>query len=105
MRLLRFSATNTFPLERSTATPPGPLNCPSPLPRQPHVVTKVPGLSNLWMRLLSRSATKTSPLPSTATATGPLNGPVPLPMLPHLVTKGQGCAGSHTHTQESPPDT
>src|SRR5206468_555761 len=43
MRLLPESATKTFPLP-STATPSGPvLNCPSPLPRLPHLVTKGQG--------------------------------------------------------------
>src|SRR5439155_14157836 len=98
MRSLPESATKTFPLP-STATPLGSRN---PLP---HFVRKVPVLSNFWMRLLMVSATKTLPLPSTARPMGPLNCPSPLPRLPHLVTKGQGSAGSHTHTQESPPDT
>src|SRR5206468_10930294 len=53
----------------------------------PHVVTKVPVLSNFWMRLLPASATKTFPLASTATPSGALNCPSPLPGLPHFVTK------------------
>jgi hypothetical protein len=43
-RLLLRSATTTLPLP-STATPVGPLNCPSALPRLPHVVRKVPHAS------------------------------------------------------------
>src|SRR5437016_12379854 len=42
MRLLPSSTTKTFPLP-STATPTGPMNCPSPLPMLPHVVTKGQG--------------------------------------------------------------
>ena len=95
MRLLPVSATKTFPLP-STATPVGPLNCPSPVPELPHMVRKVPVFVNFWMRELPRSATKTFPLPSTATPTGPV-------VLPHLVTKGHGSAGSHTHPQEFAP--
>ncbi len=65
---------------------PMPLNCPSPLPGQPHLVRKVPALSNFWMRSL-RSATKTFPFPSTATSMGVSNCPSPVPPLPHLVKK------------------
>src|SRR5947208_353185 len=43
------------------------------------------GHANFWMRLLSRSPTKTFPLPSTATPQGTLNCPSPLPPLPHFV--------------------
>src|SRR5439155_22179753 len=43
------------------------------------------GHANFWMRLLSRSPTKTFPLPSTATPQGTLNCPSPLPPLPQLV--------------------
>src|SRR5438552_369140 len=41
MRLLVVSVTKSFPLP-STAMPRGPLNCPSALPRLPHVLRKVP---------------------------------------------------------------
>src|SRR5438094_417742 len=42
MRLLKPSATKTFPLP-STATPLGPLNCPGPVPKLVlHAVRKVP---------------------------------------------------------------
>src|SRR5438093_533801 len=86
MRSLPWSATKTCPLP-STATPTGPANWPGPLPALPHVVRKVPPLSNFWMRSLPSSATKTFPLPSTATPTGPPNCPGPLPALPHVVRK------------------
>src|SRR5438045_6679748 len=64
-----------------------PLNCPSPLPAVPHLVTKLPMLSNFWTRLLLKSATKTFPPSSTARPTGLLNCPSPLPLLPHSVRK------------------
>src|SRR3989442_1728782 len=80
------SATKAFPLP-STATSMGTLNCPSPLPGLPHLVKKVPLLSNFWMRRLLVSATKTFPLPSTARPIGPSNCSSPLPWLPHLVKK------------------
>jgi hypothetical protein len=44
-RALKLSATKTFPLP-STPTPPGELNCPSPLPLLPHAVRSVPELLN-----------------------------------------------------------
>src|SRR6266446_4632426 len=86
MRLLKTSATKTFPLT-STATPMVAVNCPSPLPPLPHLMRKVPVFVNFWMRLLKRSVTKTFPLPSTAMPSSPLNCPSPLPALPHLVRK------------------
>ena len=103
MRLLLLSATKTFPLP-STATPRGSLNCPSPLPRLPHLARKVPVFVNFWMRELPESTTNTLPLPSMATPPGRLNCPSPVPELPHLVTKGHESAGSHTHAQEFPPE-
>src|SRR5438067_12600945 len=60
------SVTKTFLLP-STATPAGPLNCPSPLPRLPHLVRNVPVSVNFWTRLLLHSATKTVPVLSTVT--------------------------------------
>src|SRR5215470_4940601 len=46
MRLLPVSTTKTFPLA-STATPKGLLNCPSPVPKLPHVVRKGQGSAGL----------------------------------------------------------
>src|SRR5215813_1452887 len=65
------------------ATARGPLNCPPPIPSVPQLVRKVPLLSNFWMRLLLRSATKTLPPASTAIPKGDWNCPAALPMLPH----------------------
>src|SRR5437870_2229788 len=85
-RLLPVSGTKTFPLP-STATPRGLLNCPSAVPKLPHLVRKFPLLSNFWMRLLPFSETKTFQLPSTATAKALLNCPSAVPRVPHLVAK------------------
>src|SRR5437016_14289351 len=63
------SATKTFPLP-STATPVGLVNCPSPVPGQPHFVRKVPVVVNFWMRKLTQSATKTLPPPTTTAPAG-----------------------------------
>ena len=86
MRLLLWSATNTFPLA-STVTPIGALNCAaapvsstqpaSPLPAS---VVTTPADVTFRMRLLLWSATKIFPLASTVTPVGALNcaaAPVP----------------------------
>src|SRR5207245_661289 len=84
------SVTKTFPVP-STATASGLVNCPSPLPRLPHLVRKVPAFVNFWTRWLLLSATKTFPIASTVRIKGLLicellNCPSPLPALPHFVT-------------------
>src|SRR5947199_271141 len=81
MRLLYLSATKTLPLP-STATPTASKNCPSAVPKLPHLVRKVPVFVNFWMRLLRWSATNTFPLPSTATPSGRENCPSPGPEIP-----------------------
>src|SRR5438094_7036849 len=86
MRSFCRSATKTFPLP-STAGPTGLLNCPSPLPKLPHLVRNVPVFVNFSISWLFRSLTKTFPPPSTATLLGALNCPSPLPALPHVVRK------------------
>src|SRR5918912_1069987 len=64
----------------------GLLNCPSPLPGEPHLVIKLPLLSNFCTRLFSpKSPTYTLPDESTAKPAGLINCPSPNPVEPQAV--------------------
>ena len=73
------------PMARSSVVVVVAPNCPSPVPRLPHLVMKLPVGVNFWIRLLPESATYTSPVESTATPLGEVKLPSPVPTLPHWV--------------------
>src|SRR5512140_2716401 len=77
----------------ATAIPVGELNCPLPVPNDPHWVINVPPGENSWMRLFPVSATYTFPAASVAKPCGALvNCPGPAPAEPHWVRYGGHCA-------------
>src|SRR2546422_1917168 len=77
-----------YPRTRSTAMPHGELNWPSPFPREPNFMRKLPSFpSNFWTRWLFVSTTYTSPFASHAMPIGLWKFPFAVPKHPQRMMK------------------
>src|SRR3954468_18282297 len=87
--------------------PTGPSNCPSCVPKVPHMPSHTPSLVNFCTLALLTSTTYTLPVLSTATARGSWNCPGPDPGVPHLATNVMPwatCAGAVNSMQANTAD-